>query len=289
MFYHKIALAIGVCVLVSNVFGDRRSEWNAEFKEAIKHTFANDKTLDVDNVSGSIRVIGDGGNTIRVEGEKVIKALNQAELDRAKREVVLDINEKDSVAQLYVNGPFRGRNSQSDSHGFHDHSDHEYEVNYNFVIHVPRETMLQLRNVNGATSAEETRGKFDLHDVNGAITLTNISGYGKVNTVNGALMASFREAPKQPTEFKTVNGKIEASFPPNFAADVSLKTMNGSVYTDFDSFPATPAPPATPEKKDGRYVYRSNRTKMVRIGSGGPEVSFETLNGSITIKKGSAQ
>src|SRR5271154_413456 len=99
MYYEKIAIAIGVCVLAATVSGAAsHRDWNTEAREAIHHVFSGDQSLDVDNVNGLIEVIGDGGNTIRVEGEKVIRAIDQKEVERAKREVTLDINEKDGVA-----------------------------------------------------------------------------------------------------------------------------------------------------------------------------------------------
>ncbi len=51
--------------------------------------------------------MGDNANTIRVEGERITHAEDQQAVDRAKHDVKLDVNEKDGVAQLYVNGPFR--------------------------------------------------------------------------------------------------------------------------------------------------------------------------------------
>ena len=106
MFYQKFALVVSVCALVSTLHG-AAERWTVEAKEAIQHTFSKDNTIDVDNINGTIEIIGDEGTTMRVEGEKIIRAEDQAELDRAKREVTLDINEKDGIAQLYVNGPFR--------------------------------------------------------------------------------------------------------------------------------------------------------------------------------------
>ena len=168
-----------------------------EAHEAFHYTFSNDKTLDVDNVDGTIQVIGDNGNTIRVEGEKIIRAEDQQALDRAKREVKLDVNEKDGIAQLYVNGPFATTTIPSDDHGFHIHfDDHEYEVTYNFTIHVPAIPTLRLRTVNGDVKTEETRGKFDIHGVNGSVTMTGIAGSGNTRTVNGRTAVSFRENPK---------------------------------------------------------------------------------------------
>ena len=45
-----------------------------------------------------------------------------------KREVMLDVNEKNGTAQLYVNGPFRENNRASENHGFHEHNDRHYDV-----------------------------------------------------------------------------------------------------------------------------------------------------------------
>jgi hypothetical protein len=284
MYYEKIAFAIGVCVLAATVSGAQHRDWNTEVREAIQHVFTGDKSLDVDNINGFIHVVGDGGTTIRVEGEKIIRAADRQEADRAKREVVLDMNEKEGVAQLYVNGPFRDNGHSSQDHGFHEHGDREYEVTYNFTIRVPRDTGLQLRSVNGEVKTDQTNGKFDVRGVNGGVTMTSIGGSGKVNTVNGPMIVAFRDNPKAPSSFHTVNGRIEATFPPSLSADLSFKTVNGATYTDFD-VTALASPSGTAERKDGRFVYKSNRLSSVRVGSGGPELSFETVNGAIRIQK----
>ena len=240
----------------------------------------------MDAVSGSINVIGDGGNTIRVDGEKVIRAADQEEVQRAKREVVLDVNEKGGVAQLYVNGPFRDNDHSSENHGFHDHRDREYEVGYNFTIHVPRATELSLHTVNGDIKTQDTGGKFNLKDINGGITMTDIAGSGTADTLNGNTVITFRESPRTDSYFKSFNGKVDVTFPPGLSANLSLKTFNGSAWTDFD----TTALASTPEpgtQKNGRYVYKTNHTSNLKVGSGGPELKFETFNGNIQIHKSS--
>src|SRR5579863_6950510 len=141
MYYQKIAIAIIAFALAGTVLDASRRNLTAEARDPFHYTFSNDKTLDVDNVDGTIQVIGDSGNSIRVEGERIVHGEDQQALDRARSEVKLDVNEKDGTAQLYVNGPFRNNGHTSEDHGFHLHSDdHEYEVSYNFTIHVPRET-----------------------------------------------------------------------------------------------------------------------------------------------------
>jgi DUF4097 and DUF4098 domain-containing protein YvlB len=260
------------------------SEYRAEDREAIHYTFTKDSSLDIDNVSGSITVTGDGGNTIRVEGEKIIRAIDQAEVQRAKREVVVDVNEKDGIAQLYVNGPFRDNSHASENHGFHDHRERQYEVTYNFVVHVPRSTELRLHSINGEIEAHDTAGKFDVKTINGKITMNNIAGSGSADALNGATTVTFHENPKANSFFKSFNGKVDVSFQPGLSADLSVKTFNGRAYTDFDVTPiATPAGSA--ERNNGKFVYRSNQFNSMRVGAGGPELKFESFNGEIRIQK----
>ncbi len=285
MYYERIAIVIASLALAATVLDASHRNWTAEAREPFHYTFTKDNALDVDNIDGAIQVIGDNGNTIRVEGEKIIRAEDQRALDRAKRDVKLDVNEQDRTAQLYVNGPFRGNHSDDD-HGFHVHfDDREYEVTYNFTIHVPHETGLRLRTVNGEVRTEETRGKFDVRGVNGAVTMSGVAGYGTLHTVNGRTAVSFRESPRQASSFQTVNGAIEAAFPPNLSADLHLKTLNGQAYTDFEATALLPTTAQAGQGRNGMFVYRTNHTSNVRIGSGGPELSFETVNGSIQIRK----
>src|SRR5580704_14942059 len=141
-YYQRIAISITACALIATVLNGRN--WRSEAREPFHYTFSKDTTLDLDNVDGTIQVIGDNGNTIRVEGERILRAEDQEALDRAKRDVKLDVNEKDGTAQLYVNGPFRGNGHSIDDHGFHLHYDsHEYDVTYNSTIHAPRDTALR--------------------------------------------------------------------------------------------------------------------------------------------------
>ncbi|MEP6715630.1 MAG: hypothetical protein ABJC09_08640 [Terriglobia bacterium] len=275
-------LAVAVAV---SVFGmAAASDYKVEQREPIHHVFTKDTKLDVDNVNGTITVIGDNEASMRVDGEKIVRGADQSEVDRGKRDVVLDINEKDGVAQLYVNGPFRNNDHASQDHGFHEHSDRRYEVIYDLIIHTPRVMALNLRSVNGAIKMGDTSGAFEVHAVNGSITMTNMGGSGHVNTVNGPVQVGFRENPRSETSFKTVNGRIEVTLQPSLSADIKVKTFNGHVYTDFD-VTALATHAGTAERKEGKFVYKSNRSQSFRAGAGGPELAFETLNGDIHIQK----
>jgi DUF4097 and DUF4098 domain-containing protein YvlB len=281
---NPVSIILGVFGLAVALLGASHRDYKVENREAIHRVFPNDTALDVDLVNGSITVTGDNGNTIRVEGERIIRAADQEEVQRAGREVVLDSNEKDGVGQLYVNGPFRDNGHASQDHGFHDHSDREYEVVYNFTIRVPRAAGLRLRTINGDVKAEDTAGTFDVHNINGGIAMTNITGSGTADTLNGPTVVAFRENPKADSYFKSFNGRVDVSFQPNLSADLWVKTFNGHAYTDFE-VTALASGAASAERKNGKFIYKSNEFHSMRAGLGGPVLKFETFNGDIHIQK----
>ena len=278
---NKLCFAIIGLALAVNAASHR--DYKVEDREPVRHVFSGDQSLDTDLVNGSVTVIGDGGTTIRVEGERVIKGADQEQIARAKKEDVLDINEKNGVAQLYENGPFRGNDRASDYHGFHDNSDRQYEVEYNLTIHVPRSTGLRLRSVNGGVQAQDTSGTFDVRSVNGSVGMTNIAGSGTAAAVNGPTVVTFHENPKTDSAFTSVNGRVDVTFQPGLSADFQLKTLNGSMYTDFES--TALASSGQTEQANGRFVYRQKGISAIRIGAGGPQMRLETVNGNIQIKK----
>jgi DUF4097 and DUF4098 domain-containing protein YvlB len=267
----------GIAILTLATACALSADYKLEEREAFHHTFSGDTALDVDEVNGFITVTGDGGNTIRVDAEKVIRADNAEEMVRGKREVVLDVNEKNGTAQLYVNGPFR-----NNDHGYHEHG--HYDVTYNFTIHVPSAVALRLHSVNGKITTQDTTGKYDVKTINGAVRMTNIAGSGSAETLNGDTTITFRENPKTDSLFKTFNGHVDVSFLPNLSANLHVKTFNGSAYTDFDAT-ALASNSAQAQKKDGRFVFRTDKSSSLRVGAGGPELKFETFNGSIKIHK----
>ena len=112
-----------------------------------------------------------------------------------------------------------------------------------------------------------------------------MAGSGRAHTVNGPVTVTFTANPKQPSSFKTVNGNVDVSFPTGLAADFAMKTLNGGLFTDFDAQPLADAVAAAGERRNGRFVYRANEFTRVRVGSGGPEITFETLNGNVRARR----
>jgi len=131
-------------------------------------------------------------------------------------------------------------------------------------------------------SVENVVGSYRIRNVNGDITMRNVGGSGEAKTVNGPVKVSFRENPREDSEFSTINGDVELVFAKSPDADFRFKTFNGDIYSDFD-LTALPLASPTTERRNGRFVYKSDRYTGGRAGSGGPEIKLENLNGNLRV------
>lgn len=237
--------------------------------------------LIVDNVFGAITITGYGGRTIEVTARETFEARDQAALERARREVSLEIRERDNTVELYVNGPFRDERDRHRGHRWD-----QYITIYDFEIKVPRETQLELKTVNrGKIRVTDVRGDFDVRNVNDDIELRGVAGSGRVATVNGPVRVWFAENPREETSFKTINGDVEIHFQDGLSADLSMKTMNGEFWSAFEVEPLPRAAEVTEKNDNGMRVIHSKSRTYVRAGRGGPRLTFETLNGDVLLRR----
>ena len=256
--------------------------YDEEAKETIRKTLPAAARLEVDNVHGYIHVTGYNGSEIQMVAEQTIQGETREWIEAAKREVKLDISHSGDRLIVFVDGPFRCH-CDDNRWSVNEHGDRGYRVIYDFELKVPAATFLRLGTVNGGDiRVENTTGDFDVSNVNRGIEMKEVGGAGRVHTVNGGIKVLFAKNPSSTCSFGTVNGIIEISFLPNLNADVRVKTFNGSAYTDYN-VTALPRTVSAGERRDGKFIYRSNDFNGMRIGSGGPELKFDTLNGSIRI------
>jgi hypothetical protein len=235
------------------------------------------RVIEVDNVSGSIEVIGGDGNEVRMDVDKTLRAESDSALDRARKEVTLDISQDQGVLKIYVKDPTR-----CDGPGCWSFGHEPYFVEMNFRLVVPRNSDLTLKSVNGrGIRVRDVTGRFSLRNVNGAIVMDDVSGSGTAHTVNGRVEAKFRQSPRENCDFGSVNGAIDLYFPSNLSADFEFHTFSGSVSSDFP-FAARPMN-ASEEHHGAVTIYRSNRLNGGRVGAGGPVIRAETLNGAIRV------
>ncbi len=175
------------------------------------------------------------------------------------------------------------RNRSSISSSSSGEGGRRWRYRHDIELQVPRTAHLKLSTVNGgAITVSGVAGEFQLNNVNGGIDVNNADGFGRAHTVNGPVAISFARNPAGPTSVKTVNGKVQLSMPPGLNADVKVKTMNGKIYSDF-AMAAGASGPVTSSESGMKRIWRSDRFSNLRIGSGGPEIQIDGLNGDIQI------
>jgi hypothetical protein len=145
-------------------------------------------------------------------------------------------------------------------------------VSVEYTVHIPRGVRFAAHSVNGGISAEDLTAAVELETVNGGIQVST-TGSAKAETVNGSIRATVGSTTED-LSFQTVNGSIHVGVPENASVDVRAETMSGSISSDF--------PLNIPKPKPGE-----EKTASGRIGSGGHNLKMETVNGSISLQKGS--
>jgi DUF4097 and DUF4098 domain-containing protein YvlB len=162
--------------------------------------------------------------------------------------------------------------------------------NSNITITVPVNTSLKLRGTNGGPiTVEGVNGEIDVSNTNGSVALTNVSGSVIAHSLNGSVKVSMNRVDAgKPLSFSTLNGSIDVSLPSDLKANLKLHADNGDIFTDFDvKFDAGASKPITENNSSssGRFRVKFDRTVYGTINGGGPEISFQTFNGRISIRK----
>ncbi len=280
---HHSAVQVSALSVVQANDDDSDSEMPVREQETIRKSFnlgGAHKTLDIDDVTGSIEVVGGQSDQVQLVVNKTIRAESSAHMEAAKKEVTLDITDQPDLLKFYVNGPFRCRCNDGCSGRYGDQG---YSVRMDFQLQVPRNIDLNLKTVNGGhVNVRGITGKFQVHNVNGGVEMQDIAGSGKAGTVNGGVKVAFRENTRENSDFSTINGNVELAFVRGLSADFRFKTMNGGIYSDFEMTMLPPRNGST-ERRNGKFIFRSDRFTGGRVGSGGPEIKAQNLNGDIRV------
>jgi hypothetical protein len=284
------AAAIGMA-LIGTVHAQRSSRWEVMDDSVITRTLSfapgGGRTLDVRNINGFIHVEATSDSTVQISVRKVIRAETQNDVAEAQREVQIEFTDNTARVGATVTEANRHVCGQEweDDQG-RQWRRRNYSVRFDFTIRVPRDTAIRLCTINGGdVIVNGTRGDFDVTNVNGDISMRDVAGSGRAHTVNGPVTVTLAANPKSASSFKTVNGNVDVTFQGGLDAEFAMKTLNGGLYTDFDVMPLASQAPAAGERRNGRFLYRVNQHTRVRVGGGGPEISFETLNGSVRARR----
>lgn len=267
-----------------------------EDKERIKKEFtltgsAARSTLALYNIFGSVTVQGYNGKTVQVEITKTISAPTAELLAQGKKEAQPGFEQHGDSVLLYVAGPQASRpKRRNQPDRFRDNWSEErprYSYQFDFVVKVPAGMDVRVSTVNGGkVLVQDVTGPLQARNVNGGVVIQNAQEATLAHTVNGNVEVSYATAPTKPSSYHTINGNIVVSYPPNVSADLYFKSMHGEMYTDFPKTEVLPARVTQNQQREGNGTrYKLSKETAVRLGKGGPDFRFETLNGDVTIKQ----
>lgn len=222
-------------------------------------------TLEIKGVNGEVKAEGVSGGQAEVVAIKKGKDDDPSQVrievvEHAGGVTVCAIHPRKPGKEPYECAPGKGGEIGAEDN----------DVSVKFTVRVPRGVNLHAQTVNGGIEATSIDGDVRAQTVNGGVKVS-AAGTAEGHTVNGSVSASMGRA-EGPLSFQTVNGSITVELPGDAAADVEAQTVHGSINTDF------------PITVQGRFGMRSAKGT---IGGGGPNLSLQTVNGSINLKRAS--
>ncbi|HVG38981.1 MAG TPA: hypothetical protein VM870_06835 [Pyrinomonadaceae bacterium] len=142
-------------------------------------------------------------------------------------------------------------------------------------LKLPRRIELSVIGVNGAVTVGEVSGPVALEGINGAVTLTGAAERLNVTGVNGKVVLALSKVEPNGTHLDGINGAVELNFAANANAEIVADGVNGGVTNN--------SPDITLRKEeDNPSAWRA------QIGTGGPAISLEGVNGSIKLSRSGA-
>ena len=219
--------------------------------------------VSIANINGNVHISGWDRSEVKVDAVK--RAYSAERLS----EVTIDVtNTADSVI---IKTKYPERNQTWDSRNRENNP-----ASIEYTLTVPRGARIDgVALVNGSLDIEGVQGEVRASLVNGKVTANDLSGEANLSTVNGAIEVNgARLAESKGVTLNSVNGSIVLNMPSGANAQVRASTVHGPITNDFGL-----------TVEEGQYVGRS---LTGQIGSGGPRIRLNNVNGSIAIKRGLA-
>ncbi|HEX4037838.1 MAG TPA: hypothetical protein VHX37_07250 [Acidobacteriaceae bacterium] len=206
----------------------------------------------VRTTNGGIDVIGEDRSDVALEARVTAWAPTQAEANNLLSQIMIDTTDAD----VHDSGP---------RPSFFGHSG--YSIDYH--LHVPEHIAADLHTMNGGIELTRLVGNLHFETTNGGVNLDQLAGDVEGHTVNGGLNISLAGDRWQGggLHADTTNGGIDMRIPDHYSAHLESATVNGGISVNF------------PITIQGEIKNHLNTD----LGSGGPTIHVQTVNGGISI------
>jgi hypothetical protein len=206
--------------------------------------------LNIQNLNGSIEVIGEDRSDVYLEARVSARAHSQSDAQSLLHQITIQTG-----GIIEAKGP-------------HTSGSTNWSVSYK--LRVPHRLAADLHTMNGSLSLTALDGNLKAETTNGSLKIDQLAGDVHVSTTNGSIKANLAGSSWQGTGLsaRTTNGAVSVSVPHSYSAHLVASTTNGGTSI---SLPGV----------DQAGVHR--REIDTTLGSGGPTLSFETTNGGVSI------
>jgi hypothetical protein len=231
----------------------RHEDHQVNVCEMREQTLAYGGRLSVDGgQNGGVSVKGWDGGSVLVRSRVDAWGPDEGSAHSVMSQVRVDY----SAGQLKASGPANANNQW-------------YSVSYE--VFVPRNADLTLKTHNGGISIADVRGSIQFDALNGGVNLKNLAGDVEGKTNNGGLNITLAGNRWDGTKLdaRTTNGGVNISMPQTYSAHFESSTVNGHVNS---SFPMTV------------HGQIDSKKLSTDLGSGGPTIHVETINGGVNLK-----
>jgi hypothetical protein len=262
-FPTRLGAVLGtICALFVLALGARASDHRGAFTEDFHQTYAltPDGRVEVDNINGDVHVSIWDRNEVKVDAVKFADSKDR--LDDARIEV------DSSKEHLSIRTKYRDHDLTFNWGSHNNPPSDEY------TLTVPRTVRLnEIKLINGSLDLTGVSGEVHASCINGRLEAHNLSGRAELSTINGHLEAKFDQLPGSSVELKSVNGSVELTIPSDSKAEIEASTVSGGIENDFGL-----------HVNNHRFVGHDLRGEL---GSGGPRIKLEDVNGRIQIRHAS--
>jgi len=237
---------------------DHRGAFTEEFHQT--YTLAADGRVELDNINGAVHISTWDQNEVKVDAVK--SADSRDRLGEARIEVDA------SPEHLSIRTKYRDHDLTF------NWGSHNNPPSVEYTLTVPRTARLdEIKLINGSLDITGAAGEVHASCINGKLEAHNLSGRVELSTINGHLDARFDQLPGSSVELKSVNGSVELTIPSDSKAEIEASTVMGGIDNDFGL-----------HVNNHKFVGHDLRGEL---GSGGPRIRLEDVNGRIQIRHAS--
>lgn len=137
---------------------------------------------------------------------------------------------------------------------------------------LPRSVELATHGINGPLNIGGVDGSLNITGVNGRVEVAQTAGHTEITGINGHVNVGIARLNDEGFGVKGVNGGVELRVPAGINAELDVKGLNGGVSCDL---------PNLSEQE------RTRSGMHARIGTGGPQISINGINGGVKIASAS--